>query len=117
MAEKKTSERRKNASRRARQRSLKINNRILKIAAALAVVLVLVILAFAKVGNITLSSVTDSVRSAFSGLGSGDGYPHEVSGGDISDTDITASDLILVYDDAVRILDSTAKSISEISHT
>ena len=117
MAEKKTNERRKSASKRARQRSLRINNRIFKIAAVIVVILVLVILAFAKVGNITLSSVTDSVHTAFSGLGSGDGYPREISGGDITDTDITSSDLILVYDDAVRILDSTAKSISEISHT
>ncbi|MCR4594441.1 MAG: DUF5711 family protein [Clostridiales bacterium] len=116
MAEKKTNDRKKNAAKRLRQRSLKFNKRMLKIAAIIIVALVLIVLAFAKVGNITLSSITDSISAAFSGLGSGDGYPMEVSGGDITDIDITSSDLVMVYDDAVRIFDSTAKNISEISH-
>ena len=40
-----------------------------------------------------------------------------MNGVEISDAGVTNSDLILVYDDTVKVLDSTAKEISNVPHT
>ena len=117
MADNKTNERKASAKKRSRSKALKFNNSILKLLAVIVVILVLVVLAAAKVGNITIASITDSVRASFAGLSSGDGYPFAISSSNISDMSITNSDIVLVYDDALRIVDSTAKVISEINHS
>ncbi len=117
MADNKKNERKASAKKRNRSRLLKFNSRIFKIIAVIVVLVVLIVIAAAKVGNITIASVGDSVQASVSGLSSGDGYPYAIQNSDVSDMSITNSDIVLVYDDAVRIIDSTAKNISEISHS
>ena len=93
------------------------NVKHLKLASIIIVVLLLVTLAAAQFGGVTFSTVIDSISTFFAGLGSGDGYPYQLNGITIDDGDITNSDLVLVYDDSVKVLDSTAKELSSITHT
>lgn len=89
----------------------------LKVIAAVIVVLLLIIIAAAQFGGVTFSTMSDYISAAISGIGSGDGYPYSVSGVNIYDMGVTNSDLVLVYDDSVKVLDSTAKEISVLGHS
>ncbi len=93
------------------------NAKTLKLIAIILVVLLLIILAAGQFGGVTFSTIGDHIRTAFAGIGSGDGYPYRMNGIEISDAGVTNSDLLLVYDDTVKVLDSTAKEISNIPHT
>ncbi len=95
----------------------KKNAKTLKLLAIIFVVLLLIVLAAGQFGGVTFSTITDHIRTAVAGIGSGDGYPYRMNGIEISDAGVTNSDLILVYDDTVKVLDSTAKEISNIPHT
>lgn len=92
------------------------NTKKLKLVAIIVVVLLLIMLAAAQFGGVTFSTISDSVRTFFAGLGSGDGYPYQISGMVIGDATVTNSDLVLLYDDSVKVLDTTAKELSSISH-
>lgn len=93
------------------------NAKTLKLLAVVFVVLLLIVLAAGQFGGVTFSTITDHIRTAVAGIGSGDGYPYRMNGIEIGDAGVTNSDLILVYDDTVKVLDSTAKEISNIPHT
>ena len=93
------------------------NAKTLKLLAVVFVVLLLIVLAAGQFGGVTFSTITDHIRTAVAGIGSGDGYPYRMNGIEIADAGVTNSDLILVYDDTVKVLDSTAKEISNIPHT
>ena len=93
------------------------NAKTLKLFAIVFVVLLLLALAAGQFGGVTLSTISDNIRTAIAGIGSGDGYPYRMNGVEITDAGITNSDLILVYDDTVKVLDSTAKELSNTPHT
>lgn len=93
------------------------NAKTLKLLAVVFVVLLLIVLVAGQFGGVTFSTITDHIRTAVAGIGSGDGYPYRMNGIEIGDAGVTNSDLILVYDDTVKVLDSTAKEISNIPHT
>ena len=93
------------------------NAKTLKLIAIILVVLLLIVLAAGQFGGVTFSTISDHIRTAVAGIGSGDGYPYRMNGIEISDAGVTNSDLILVYDDTVKVLDSTAKEISNTPHT
>ena len=92
------------------------NVKRLKLTSIIIVVLLLVTIAAAQFGGVTFATVWDSVLTFFAGLGSGDGYPYQVTGITIKDANVTNSDLVLVYDDNVTVLDSTAKELSNLAH-
>ncbi len=89
----------------------------LKLLAIILVILLLIIIAAAQFGGVTFSTISDNIRTAIAGIGSGDGYPYSMNGIEISDGGITNSDLLLVYDDTVKVLDSTAKELSNLTHS
>lgn len=89
----------------------------LKAAAVVFVVLLLVIIAAAQFGGVTFSTIGDYIAASIAGIGAGDGYPYDINSLNIADAGITNSDLVLVDDNAVRVLNSTAKEISNIQHT
>ena len=95
----------------------KKNAKTIKLVAIVVVVLLLIILAAAQFGGVTFSTINDNIHTAIAGVGSGEGYPYRINGIEICDANITNSDLILVYDDTVKVLDSTAKELSNLSHT
>ncbi len=108
----------KPVKRKKKSISISIKNaKTLKLLAIILVVLLLIILAAGQFGGVTFSTISDNIRTALAGIGSGDGYPYRMNGIEISDANVTNSDLMLVYDDTVKVLDSTAKEISNISHT
>lgn len=92
------------------------NAKTLKLLAIILVVLLLVIIAAAQFGGVTFSTIGDSIRTSLAGIGSGEGYPYSINGVEISGAGMTNSDLVLVYDDTVKVLDSTAKELSNLSH-
>lgn len=108
----------KNTPKRKRKKltiSLK-NAKTLKLLSIIFVVLLLVIIAAAQFGGVTLSTISDSIRTSLAGIGSGEGYPYNMNGIEINGAGMTNSDLILVQDDTVKVLDSTAKELSSLSH-
>ena len=111
----KTSQRKKSSSKGLTIKA-KTANRI-KMLAVIFVILLLVAIAAAKVGGFTLSAIGDSLRTSFAKIGSGDGYPYSLSGMSVSDITITNTDLVLLNDNSIRVIDSTAKEISNIQHS
>ncbi len=88
----------------------------LKLIAIVFVVLLLVVIAAAQFGGVTFSTISDSIRTSLAGIGSGEGYPYNMNGIEIVDSGMTNSDLVLVQDDTIRVLDSTAKELSNLAH-
>ncbi len=110
----------KSIKQKTKKKSLSVSTKSaksLKLIAIILVVLLLIILAAGQFGGVTFSTITDHIRTAVAGIGSGDGYPYRMNGIEISDAGVTNSDLLLVYDDTVKVLDSTAKEISNTPHT
>lgn len=118
VAEKRKPVNKKPVKRRGKKLTISIKNaKTLKVVAVVFVVLLLIIIAAAQFGGVTFSTIGDNIRTAVAGIGSGDGYPYSVNGVEIFDASITNSDLVLVYDDNVKVLDSTAKELSMLPHS
>ena len=105
----------------AKKKKLKLtvsakNAKTMKLLAIILVVLLLIILAAGQFGGVTFSTIGDQIRTMVAGFGSGEGYPYRMNGVEITDAGITNSDLMLVYDDTVKVLDSTAKELSNLNH-
>lgn len=118
MAEKRKVNKRKPAPKRQKKKmtlSLK-NAKTLKVLAVVFVILLLVVIGAAQFGGVTFATIGDSIRTSLAGVGSGEGYPYRMNGVEISDAGMTNSDLVLIYDDSVKVLDSTAKELSNIAH-
>lgn len=88
----------------------------MKLLAIILVVLLLILIAAARFGGVTFSTVGDYFASAMAKLGTGEGYPYSVNSVEIDDVGLTNSDLVLVYDSNVKVLNSTAKELSNIAH-
>lgn len=88
----------------------------LKLAAVIAVALLLITIAAAQFGGVTFSTISDYIITSIAKLGSGSGYPYTVSGTTIEDVSVTNSDLVLLDDNSVKVLSSTAKELSNIQH-
>lgn len=105
----------------AKKKKLKLtvsakNAKTMKLLAIILVILLLIILAAGQFGGVTFSTIGDQIRTMVAGFGSGDGYPYRMNGIEITDAGVTNSDLMLVYDDTVKVLDSTAKELSNLNH-
>lgn len=88
----------------------------MKLLAIILVVLLLILIAAGQFGGVTFATIGDYFVTAFAKLGAGDGYPYKVNGSEIDDVALTNSDLVLVYDSNVKVLNSTAKEISNLNH-
>ena len=117
MAETKKKTMKKPISKKRKKLTISVKNaKTLKLLAIIFVVLLLIIIAAAQFGGVTFSTVGDYFATALSNIGSGDGYPYDVNSVEINDAGITNSDLVLVYDSSVKVLNSTAKELSDIAH-
>ena len=86
-----------------------------------AFLVALVIILFAVVAaqtfaNVTFSNISDKVGSYFESLGSGDGYPYSLNSVSVENMDMMGSDLLLLTDTNLTVLDRTAKTRSAIQH-
>lgn len=89
----------------------------LKAAAVVFVVLLLIVIAAAQFGGVTFSTIGDYISTSIARIGAGDGYPYSVHGMNITDAVITNSDLALLDSDSVKVINSTAKEISDLKYT
>lgn len=88
----------------------------MKLLAIIFVVLLLIVIAAAQFGGVTFSTVGDYFTSAMAQFGAGEGYPYSINDTELNDVGSTNSDLVLVYDTNVKVLNSTAKELSNIPH-
>ena len=96
--------------------SLKTANKI-KLISVILVILILVSIAAAQISGITVSMATEGFRTMLAKIGSGNGFPYPLSGISASELLGAGSDLVLIDDSGVRVIDSTAKEISNIEHS
>lgn len=80
----------------------------------LIVVAVVVIGLFAaqEIGNVTINSMTDSVKAVVGNMGSGEGFPYELGADSIVDVSLNNSNLFILCGDETTVLNSTAKEIN-----
>ncbi|MCR4924894.1 MAG: DUF5711 family protein [Clostridiales bacterium] len=81
------------------------------------VLLMFIVIAAKSFANVTFSNIGDSISSYFESLGSGDGYPFSLNSISVKDIDMAGSDLLLLSDTKLTVLDKTAKQRSSIQHT
>ncbi len=95
--------------------SLKTANKI-KLISVILVILILVSIAAAQISGFTVSMATEGFRTMLAKIGSGNGFPYSLAGISASELLGSGSDLILLDDAGVRVIDSTAKEISNLEH-
>lgn len=89
---------------------------VLRTVCIIAVLLVLLVIAAQRFGNITFSSVSDYFSTLLSGVKSGDGYPYYFETTKVDTILPIGSDLLVVTEDSTFVLDSTARKISNEQH-
>ena len=93
--------------------SLKTANKI-KLISVILVTLILVSIAAAQISGFTVSMATEGFRTMLAKIGSGNGFPYSLAGISASELLGSGSDLVLLDDAGVRVIDSTAKEISNL---
>lgn len=106
------------AKTRQRQKSAQARSlAVLKAVCMIAVLLILVIIAAYRFGNITFSSVGDYFTALISDTKNGDGYPYYFENTGVQSVAQIGSDLFVVGDDATFVLDQTARKLGYTQHT
>ncbi|MCH5188985.1 MAG: hypothetical protein J1F37_00340 [Oscillospiraceae bacterium] len=96
--------------------SLKTANKI-RVISVILVILILVSIAAARISGVTVSMVSDGLSTVIAKIGAGPGFPYLTSGISTTDVSLANSDLVLLDDASVKVIDSTAKEISSIEHS
>lgn len=91
--------------------------KILTYTFVVAVVVLLVMTAAQKLGNVTVSTFTSEVKTYFMSLGSGDGFPYEVEANTVSDIIVNKSNLEVLSNDKTLVLTSSAKELEPKNHS
>lgn len=86
---------------------------VLKTICIIAVVLILLMVAAQRFGDITFSSVGDYVNTLISGAKSGDGYPYHFENLRVRNVLPMGSDLFVLADDETFVLDRTARTVGK----
>ena len=102
----------KKRSTKAQTRSLAV----LKAVCMIAVLLILVVIAAYRFGNITFSSVGDYFTALISDTKNGDGYPYYFESTNVESVQAVGSDLFVLGDDATFVLDNTARKLGYTQH-
>lgn len=90
---------------------------VFKTVSIIAVLLVLVVIAAQRFGNVTFSSVSDYFDTLVSGAKSGDGYPYFLESTGVRDVRTIGSDLFVLGEDSTFALDSTARQLGSTQHS
>lgn len=83
---------------------------------AVVAVLLLVITAAQKLGNVTINTMTAGVKAYFMSMGSGDGFPYDIDSQSVKDMKLNNSNFLVLFDDSTMLLTSTAKEIMPKEH-
>ena len=89
---------------------------LLKVLAVIVIVVSLIFISAKSFANVTMSNITESIKSVFVNFGSGDGYPYEISEDGAIQTENIDSYLAVVESDRLVYLNSTAKEILKFEH-
>ena len=101
-------------------KKIKLNKQsklIVSVLLAVAAVLLIVFTAAQSLGNMTVSSMADSVKSYFLSLGAGDGFPYELDSASVKDIKINNSNIYLLTSSKTTVLNQTAKEIMPKEHS
>ncbi len=90
---------------------------VLKAVCIISVLLILVVIAANRFGNITFSSISDYADTVISGTKRGDGYPYYFENTGVRNVLSVGSDLFVIGDDTTFSLDATARRFGEQQHT
>lgn len=91
--------------------------RIARIVALALVVLMLLIIALARFGGLSTSSLRDSWNNFFSSVGRGGGYPYQLNSSSVKKVDVLNGDIYILYDNKTVTLDGSAKVIRSFDHS
>lgn len=89
---------------------------IVKAAAIILALLVLVSVAAYRFNDVTWSGLNDYVSGILSGAGKGEGYPFSLGSAEVLDVGLIGGEAALLTDKNVTVLDSTARKRSVINH-
>lgn len=109
----------KNTAAKPRRRR-KLNKRqvlILRIAATLFVILLLLFMAAETLGIASVYQINDNIRTFFTSLSPGSGFPHKVNSSSIRQMTVLNGNIFMLTDSGTISLDTTAKQIKETQHT
>lgn len=101
-------------------KKIKLNKQsklIVSVLLAVAAVLLIVFTAAQSLGNMTVSSMADSVKSYFLSLGAGEGFPYELDSASVKDIKINNSNIYLLTSSKTTVLNQTAKEIMPKEHS
>ena len=101
-------------------KTIKLNKQsklIVSVLLAVAAVLLIVFTAAQSLGNMTVSSMADSVKSYFLSLGAGEGFPYELDSASVKDIKINNSNIYLLTSSKTTVLNQTAKEIMPKEHS
>lgn len=90
---------------------------IISVVLAIVSVLLIVFTAAQSLGNMTISSMADSVKSYFLSLGAGDGFPYDLDSTSVKDIKIDNSNIHLLLNTKTTVLNQTAKEIMPKPHS
>ncbi len=79
--------------------------------------LLIVFTAAQSFGNMTISSMADSVKAYFMSLGAGEGFPYDLNATGVRDVKIYNSNIHLLMNDKTTVLNQTAKEIMPKAHS
>lgn len=91
--------------------------RAVRIVAWVLLAIMLVILALSAFHIASLADVRDNIRSFFSELAPGKGYPYHVNSDQVAKVTVLNGDILVVMDDQTVTLDSSAKAAKTVKHS
>ncbi len=90
---------------------------IISVVLAIVSVLLIVFTAAQSLGNMTISSMADGVKSYFLSLGAGEGFPYDLDSTSVKDIKIDNSNIHLLLNTKTTVLNQTAKEIMPKPHS
>lgn len=89
----------------------------LRVALVVLVILVLFFMAAETLGLASVSKINDNVRSFFTSLTPGEGYPYKINSSSVRQMDVLNGNIFVLTNGETMSLDSTAKVVKNASHT
>ncbi len=105
------------AKRAKKERSRKKAGVAVTVALGVLVVLSLLFLTAQSLGNVTFSRISDAIIQMFSNLKPGPGYPVQVGKNTVLRAETFGDDLVLLENDRLVLLNTTAKELVSYPHT
>ena len=90
-------------------------NKLIKVIAIVAVVLIILSVAAIKLGNNT-SGLGKGINNVGNTVFGSSGFPYGISSNDVKNLGMSNSDIVVLNDTGVKVIDSTGRQISDFQH-